>query len=278
MSDKDKGQGGRFSYIVDPLQHLAVPIDTLHPDASNARKHNEKNMDAIKESLHRFGQRIPIVVQKSNMVVRAGNGRLAAAKALGWSHIAAVIVDDSSVDAVSFAIADNRTAELAEWNKETLASLLDTMDDKDLKSTGFSETDLKDLLAELTPLGVDEAGEKYTQNIKAPIYEPKGERPNISELIDRTKTDTLIADIKKAGLPSEVSSFLISAAERHTVFNFSRIAEWYCHADPKTQDLMERSALVIIDFNKAIENGFVHMTNQIAKIVEAEEMEANNEG
>ena len=151
MSDKDKGQGGRFSYIVDPLQHLAVPIDTLHPDASNARKHNEKNMDAIKESLYRFGQRIPIVVQKSNMVVRAGNGRLAAAKALGWSHIAAVIVDDSSVDAVAFAIADNRTAELAEWDKETIASLLDTMDEEDLKVTGFDDADLKELLAELTP-------------------------------------------------------------------------------------------------------------------------------
>lgn len=166
MSDKDKGQGGRFSYIVDPLQHLAVPIDTLHPDASNARKHNEKNMDAIKESLHRFGQRIPIVVQKSNMVVRAGNGRLAAAKALGWSHIAAVIVDDSSVDAVSFAIADNRTAELAEWNKETLASLLDTMEEEDLKVTGFSDADLKELLAELTPEIVeDEAPEAPAQPV-----------------------------------------------------------------------------------------------------------------
>jgi ParB-like chromosome segregation protein Spo0J len=151
MSEKEKGQGGKFSYIIDQLQHLAVPIDTLHHDAPNARKHNDKNMDAIKASLHRFGQRSPIVVQKSNMVVRAGNGRLMAAKDLGWSHIAAVIVDDSSVDAVSFAIADNRTAELAEWDKETLASLLDTMDEEDLKVTGFDNKDLQTLLADLTP-------------------------------------------------------------------------------------------------------------------------------
>ena len=155
MSDKDKGQGGRFSYIVDQLQHLAVPIDTLHPDASNARKHNEKNMDAIVASLHKFGQRTPIVVQKSGMIVRAGNGRLAAAKSLGWSHIAAVIVDDSSVDAVSFAIADNRTAELAEWDKETLAALLNSLDEKDLKMTGFDQVDLDRMLAEIAPMNFE---------------------------------------------------------------------------------------------------------------------------
>jgi len=138
-------------YIAEQLRPLAVPIDSVNPDAANARKHGEKNMAAIVASLSRFGQRAPIVVQRKGMVVRAGNGRLAAAKSLGWSHIAAVVVDDESVDAVAFAIADNRTAELAEWDKETLASLLDTLPDEDLGVTGFERADLDILLASLSP-------------------------------------------------------------------------------------------------------------------------------
>lgn len=145
-----------MDYIAEQLRPLAVPIDSVNPDAANARKHGEKNMAAIVASLSRFGQRAPIVVQRKGMVVRAGNGRLAAAKSLGWSHIAAVVVDDESVDAVAFAIADNRTAELAEWDKETLASLLDTLPEDDLGVTGFDESDLKDLLSELTPEVVDD--------------------------------------------------------------------------------------------------------------------------
>lgn len=138
-------------YIAEQLRPLAIPIGSVNPDAANARKHGEKNMAAIVASLSRFGQRAPIVVQRKGMVVRAGNGRLAAAKSLGWSHIAAVVVDDESVEAVAFAIADNRTAELAEWDTETLASLLDTMSEEDLASTGFDRADLDGLLAGLTP-------------------------------------------------------------------------------------------------------------------------------
>ena len=85
------------------------------------------------------------------MVVRAGNGRLAAAKALGWSHIAAVVADDSSIDAVAFAIADNRTSELAEWDDETLATLLNTLPKEILGDTGFGQSDLDTLLSDLTP-------------------------------------------------------------------------------------------------------------------------------
>jgi hypothetical protein len=62
-----------------------------------------------------------------------------------------------------------------------------------------------------------------------------------------------------------VKDFLSFAAHRHIVFNYERIAEFYAHSDEKVQNLMERSALVIIDFNKAIENGFIQMTKDIAE-------------
>lgn len=137
--------------IIPALQALAVPIASLHPDPANARKHNDKNLDAIKASLAKFGQRKPVVVQREGMIVRAGNGTLAAAKALGWTEVAAVVLDDDNATASQFAIADNRTAELAEWDNETLATLLDGMDEQDQELLGFDADDMKQLLGELTP-------------------------------------------------------------------------------------------------------------------------------
>ena len=64
------------------------------------------------------------------------------------------------------------------------------------------------------------------------------------------------------------------SAERHTVFNFRQIAEYYCHANPTLQDLMERSGMIIIDFDKAIEYGFVHMTDRLGALANIEEGDA----
>jgi ParB-like chromosome segregation protein Spo0J len=102
-----------------------VKISSLNPDPNNARVHDEKNLKAIESSLAQFGQRKPIVLTRSSLVV-AGNGTTEAAKRLGWEEIAAVRVPDSwSEDQVkAFALADNRTAELATWSPEVLASQL----------------------------------------------------------------------------------------------------------------------------------------------------------
>jgi hypothetical protein len=91
-------------------------------DPGNARAHNKPNLDAIRASLETFGQRKPIVLD-SNGVVVAGNGTLQAAIALGWSEIETVSVpaDWNENQIRAFAIADNRTAELAEWNQDVLA-------------------------------------------------------------------------------------------------------------------------------------------------------------
>ena len=68
--------------------------------------------------------------------------------------------------------------------------------------------------------------------------------------------DGIPIEITKENLPDEISRFLISAAERHTVFKFSKVADFYAHAPKNIKELMENSALVIIDYDKAIENGF----------------------
>lgn len=139
------------SNIAEPLRKLAIAIEELHPDPANARKHNQKNLDAIKASLHAYGQRKPIVVQRQGMIVRAGNGTLEAAKALGWTHLAAVVIDEDNATASQFAIADNRTGELAEWDTETLATLLDGMDDETRDLLAFDEKDMQAMLDGLQP-------------------------------------------------------------------------------------------------------------------------------
>ncbi len=145
-----------LSHIAEPLRHLAVPLGDLTLDPSNARTHDDRNLDAIKASLARFGQRSPIIVQKQGLVVRAGNGRVVAAKALGWTHIAAIVVDESDVEAVAFAIADNRTSELAEWDDEALTKLLEALPAEMMEFTGFSADDLQELINEINPPEIDE--------------------------------------------------------------------------------------------------------------------------
>lgn len=105
--------------------------------------------------------------------------------------------------------------------------------------------------------------DKYTSKIKTPIYEPKNVKPRIFELIDPTKTRELIYNIEKSGVTDREKAFLIEAARRHNVFNYSKIADYYSHASKEMQELMEQSALVIIDFNKAIEYGYVKLAEDI---------------
>jgi hypothetical protein len=169
----------------------------------------------------------------------------------------------------AYVLADNQLALQAGWDNELLALELGELGELgfDLDMTGFGE----DEIAALTQGGTEGLdGDTYTTKIKAPIYEIKGEKPKVSELFDDAKTRTLVAEINAAALPPDVSAFLRLAAERHTVFNFRNIAEFYAHADAQTQALFGRSALVIIDFDKAIENGFVYLTERLGKIADVE--------
>ncbi|MCX6131628.1 MAG: ParB/Srx family N-terminal domain-containing protein, partial [Proteobacteria bacterium] len=113
-----------------------VSIASLVFDPANARKHDKKNLDAIKGSLARFGQQKPIVVSKDNVVI-AGNGTLAAARELGWSEIEVKRSKLTGVEAIAYALADNRSAELAAWDDEILGKTLHA-----LQEDGFPIADI----------------------------------------------------------------------------------------------------------------------------------------
>jgi ParB-like chromosome segregation protein Spo0J len=112
----------------------SLPIDKVHADPANARRHPQRNLDAIMSSLARFGQQKPIVIDEQN-ICRAGNGTLAAAKALGWKTINVVRTQLAGIEATAFGIADNRTAELAEWDTDVLKQFLADPDIGDLSFT-----------------------------------------------------------------------------------------------------------------------------------------------
>jgi ParB-like chromosome segregation protein Spo0J len=126
----------------ESLSVRKVALKTLVSDPQNVRTHDEKNLEAIRRSLTAFGQRKPIVVAPSNdgrLVVIAGNGTLEAARSLGWTDIEVTEVpkDWDADKARAYAIADNRTAELADWNQIELASAL-----LDLDAVGWSAQDM----------------------------------------------------------------------------------------------------------------------------------------
>lgn len=111
----------------------------------------------------------------------------------------------------------------------------------------------------------DNSENKYSSKIETPIYHPKNKQPFILELYDDSKTKRLIREIELSSVSNDEKKFLIEAAKRHTVFNYEKIADYYSHASKETQHLMERSALVIIDFEKAIEYGYVKLCYDIRK-------------
>ncbi len=106
---------------------------------------------------------------------------------------------------------------------------------------------------------------KYTRKIESPVYEPKNAKPNIFELADMSKSSRLIVEINNSDATAEEKKFLIAAAQRHNVFNYEKIADYYAHASPVVQRLFERSALVIIDFEQAIQLGYVQVCEEIER-------------
>ena len=127
-----------------------IAVAELSLDPSNVRKHSRRNLDAIKASLRKFGQQKPIVVDAKGIVL-AGNGTLTAAKELGWTEIQITRTELAGVEATAFAIADNRTAELAEWDEDGLTKVLESLKVEDadlLAATGFDSKEFSQPITE----------------------------------------------------------------------------------------------------------------------------------
>ena len=252
----------------DNPNYKTVLVSDLIPYARNSRTHSDVQVNKIASSIKEFGFLNPVLIDEDNGII-AGHGRVMAAQKLGLKEVPVLQIGHlSDTQKRAYIIADNRLALDAGWDEEMLrvefAELAE--DGFNLELTGFDIGEMADITLgeESTGRVMDE--EKYTAKITTPIYEMKGNKPNIEDLYSNTKTSTLSEKILKTDMPDDVKGFLMAAATRHTVFNYEKIAEFYAHQDADIKDLMEQSALVIIDYNKAIENGYVKLTKELMRL------------
>lgn len=139
------------SKIAPALAAMVLPIASLRPDPNNARVHPERNIRAIMASLAAFGQAKPIVVRREGMVVMAGNGTMDAVKRLGWTEIAASVIDMDEATAAGYGLADNRTAELATWDFKTVARLERLVSDAGGQAVGWTDEEVMALRMRASP-------------------------------------------------------------------------------------------------------------------------------
>ena len=115
---------------------------------------------------------------------------------------------------------------------------------------------------------------KYSRKVTVPQYLPSENKPHISSLVNNTKYSQLIAEINASSVSDEEKKFLKYAASRHLAFNYSLIADYYAHSDKEMQELMEKSALVLIDIDDAIMNGYVKLSERL-KVIRADGKKAS---
>lgn len=108
---------------------------------------------------------------------------------------------------------------------------------------------------------------RYTNIIPKIQYVPKTRcKPSEISLYNLEKYNNLVKEIKSKNLDSEIEKFLLYSATRHIIFDYQQIAEYYSHSDKEVQELMEKSGLVIIDFEDAMENGFVKLQKNLMEL------------
>ena len=245
-------------YFGGNMQIVEKELTWLKPYANNPRD-NESAVEPVANSIKEFGFKVPIVATSDGEIIN-GHTRFKASKMLELKKVPVIIADDLTEEQIkAFRLADNKTGELADWNDELLAKELEKLD-FNLEQFGFEK--LADEFDE-----EDNEEDPYTSKITTPTYEPTGEEVYLQDLVDTTKRDELIRKIQTADIPSDIEEFLKNAAQRHLRFNYRNIAEYYASAPKEVQELFEDSALVIIDYNKAIENGYLKLTEAIESMI-----------
>lgn len=226
-------RGSRKGIIMD-FQELKIeywPVEKLIPYVRNPRK-NDAQVDKMVGAIREFGFRIPIVAKSDGSVVD-GHLRLKAAQNLGLSEVPVVLADElTEAQVKAFRLLANRV---------------------------FGENDDDGL-----PLD-----EKYISKIDIPQYEPTGKHVELmGDCCMTERYEQFIKDVDASSCSDAVKSFLRLAATRHIKFNYRAIAEYYANdADAEVQNLFERLALVIIDYDDAMKYGYVKISKELENIV-----------
>jgi len=257
--------GGRKLAIVgfgiksaDQFQH--------HPH--NFRTHPKSQQKAVEGSLSSLGW-VDVVIENritGNLV--DGHERIWNALRQGDSSpVPYLQIELTEAEEAQALLSLDPISAMAGTDRENMAMLFSQLENANQVVEESSTDDFLAYLAGKNNLAYrgQQAG-NYSRKVEAPIYEPKQEKPQPSDLYDDSKTLELLAEIEAADLPDDEKDFLRVAARRHTVLNYERVADYYAHSSASVQRLMENSALVIIDFDRAVELGFVRLNDELTNI------------
>ena len=267
-------------------EHQLRAIDTITPYDKNSRTHSTKQVGQIMASIKEYGFTNPLLIDEKGVLI-AGHGRLEAVKQLNkvdWAENPVEVLPCIEVSGLSeeqrraLVIADNKIALNAGWDFEILKEELSDLDfmGYDMDLLGFDAQEIEDILNDIgdgsngveldtldSAVGKREVTEKYTHKVVTPIYEIKGDKPSFEMCADNSKVVELEAKIESSKVSDAEKEFLKKTAQRFMDFNFENIAELYAHSGREMQELMEELALVIIDYDKAIELGYVKLTKSV---------------
>ena len=247
--------------IIQDLLPLKISLEAVQEDPNNARHHTDESSEQIANSLNLYGQRKPIVINAETGFIEAGNGTLRAAKKLGWTHIAAVHVDDDPDTATGYSVADNRVAELSEWNPAALKSLFDNIDnpldipgvdDEWLKSLAFPDNDIlnikdADSIPDPPAIPVSQIGDLWILGDHRLLCGDSTNTDDIKRLMNDERADLFATDPPylvgyddqewdDANQGPEFFEAFIKAAIDHAI---KPDAAWYCWHASKRQAMLE---------------------------------------
>ena len=254
-------------------------ISEFTTDPRNANLGSERGLRVLDDSIAETGLGRSIVTDKNGVII-GGNKTTERSVDRGFDDAVVVhttgkqlvVVQRDDLDlsdtnpnnpARKLAYYDNVASQHLTWDANQIAA--DVANGLNLSGL-WTQPELAIVLS--TPQYESDTENNYTRKVEVPLYEPSQEKPQIAELFDDSRTQQLVAEIDaEPSLNDAERAFLTIAAQRHTILHFTKIADLYAHGTPELQRLMENSALVIIDFNRAIELGYVRATKAIAELV-----------
>ncbi len=268
----------------------SLQLKDLRPAKYNPRSITQTQKKRLAKSIDTFGDLSGVVFNIKTKTLISGHQRLDVIKGYSTKIITKPAKDDLGTTALGFikATKDDKVVRvpirLVSWDirKEKLAniaanSLGGDFDNQKLgkllaelktekfsiEHIGFSNAEIDTIIRKSKK---QKASEAYSRKLEGPIYKIRGAKPKLSELMDTHKSDELKASILKHNLKPYIKRFLLEAASRHTVFKYDYIAEYYAHASKEIQGLMEDLCLVIVDYNKAIEHGYLKLSQEVMEM------------
>lgn len=244
------------------MEIIKIDINTIKPYKNNAKMHPKEQIEQIKKSIKEFGNNDPIAIDENNVIIE-GHGRYEALKELGYKEAECIRLSHLSEEQKkAYILVHNKLTMNSDFDYSILESELNEIVNIDMQNYGF----LEDAIDEFEE-GIDEL---YTKKINIPQYEINGDMPEIEDLIEETKYNEFKSEIENSNVTDEQKEFLLKALTRLYTFDYASIAEYYAHQNKEMQELMEKLALVIIDINDAIANGYVELSKSLGKMLEDE--------